>query len=119
MSWGLHLYTTFTIPHAELTAADIEPQHCVAKYVEGKVFLTPLTGTTQVNEQCIEDETKLTHGKVVSRLAKCIYSCAALQYCLPKYSGVNIMPQILQVVPAHILFIFFPLFAAHYVLCVD
>ena len=50
---------------AELAAADIKPEHCIAKYMDGKVFLTPLKGATQVNEIPIIQETKLTHGENV------------------------------------------------------
>lgn len=49
----------------ELNGLDIEAEHCMAEYVEDKVYLTPLSGTTIINTSTATSQTKLTHGEVV------------------------------------------------------
>jgi hypothetical protein len=52
-------------PDIELNGLDIEAQHCLVEHVQGKVYLTPLSGATSVNTEGITCKTKLTHGDIV------------------------------------------------------
>ena len=49
----------------ELNGLDIEAEHCMTEYVEDKVYLTPLSGTTIINTSTATSQTKLTHGEIV------------------------------------------------------
>lgn len=58
------MYVHVCLDATELDGLDIEAEHCVAEYVEGKVYLTPLSGTTIINTSTATCQTKLTHGKM-------------------------------------------------------
>ena len=59
--------------YAELNGEDIEAEHCLAEHMEGKVYLTPLSGATSVNTETVTCREKLTHGMLIIDLYVVLY----------------------------------------------
>lgn len=61
----IYVHVHVCLVPTELNGLDIEAEHCLAEYVDDKVYLTPLSGTTIINNSTATCQTKLTHGKMV------------------------------------------------------
>ena len=58
-----------------LTAADIQPEHCVVEYADDQVFVHARDGRCYVNTAEVTQQTRVAHGGYTGVVASTVRGC--------------------------------------------